>query len=84
MDVFTHKPSNKIGITRSIPSNPNNENDLAFTKRLVTEFGVATIPISPFYANGADTKCIRFCFAKQQHTLEQAAARLQALSPIAS
>jgi len=55
------------------------ENDLAFTKRLVTEFGVATIPISTFYANGKDTKCIRFCFAKDDTTLTQAAERLMKL-----
>ncbi|MES2410789.1 MAG: aminotransferase class I/II-fold pyridoxal phosphate-dependent enzyme [Bacteroidota bacterium] len=50
-----------------------------FTKRLVTEFGVATIPLSPFYANGNDTKCIRFCFAKDDATLIHAAERLMKL-----
>lgn len=57
----------------------SNEDDLSFTKRLVTEFGVATIPISTFYANGKDTKCIRFCFAKDDATLAQAAERLRKL-----
>lgn len=57
----------------------SDENDLDFTKRLVIEFGVATIPISTFYANGKDTKCIRFCFAKDDQTLIQAAERLQKL-----
>ncbi|MCF6132329.1 methionine aminotransferase [Flavobacterium wongokense] len=57
-------------------ANISNEDDLAFTKRLVSEFGVATIPISTFYANGKDTKCIRFCFAKDDDTLIQAAERL--------
>lgn len=60
-------------------ANISNENDLSFTKRLVTEFGVATIPISPFYANGKDTKCLRFCFAKDDATLIQAAERLMKL-----
>ena len=54
----------------------SDEDDLAFTKRLVTEFGVATIPISTFYADGKDTKCMRFCFAKDDLTLTQAAERL--------
>ena len=58
-------------------ANISNEGDLEFTKRLVTEFGVATIPISPFYANGKDTKCIRFCFAKDDATLIQAVERLK-------
>ncbi|MCF6128917.1 methionine aminotransferase [Flavobacterium sp. AS60] len=60
-------------------ANISNEDDLTFTKRLVTEFGVATIPISIFYANEKDTKCIRFCFAKDDATLIQAAERLMKL-----
>ena len=57
----------------------SNENDIDFTKRLVTKFGVATIPISIFYANNNDNKCIRFCFAKDDKTLIQAAERLRKL-----
>lgn len=57
----------------------SNENDMDFTKRLVTELGVATIPISIFYANGDDHKCIRFCFAKDDDTLLKAAERLMKL-----
>ena len=60
-------------------ANISNENDLDFTKRLITEFGVATIPISTFYADENDTKCIRFCFAKDNDTLIQAAERLMKL-----
>lgn len=55
------------------------ENDIDFTKRLVTELGVATIPISIFYANGYDHQCIRFCFAKDEETLMSAAERLRQL-----
>jgi len=55
------------------------ENDIDFTKRLVTELGVATIPISIFYANGDDHQCIRFCFAKDEKTLMSAAERLRQL-----
>ncbi len=57
-------------------ANISSEDDFTFTKRLVTEFGVAAIPISPFYADGRDTNCIRFCFAKDDATLIQAAERL--------
>ena len=60
-------------------ANISKEDDLTFTKRLVTEFGVATIPISTFYANGKETKCIRFCFAKDDATLIQASERLMKL-----
>jgi methionine aminotransferase len=54
----------------------SNENDLDFCKRLVIEYGVAAIPISTFYADGKDSKLIRFCFAKDDKTLEEAAKRL--------
>lgn len=49
------------------------QDDITFTRRLLTEYGVATIPISTFYANGNDTQCIRFCFAKDEDTLSKAA-----------
>ncbi len=52
------------------------ENDVDFCKRLITEHGVAAIPISSFYADGRDLKLIRFCFAKQDNTLKEAALRL--------
>lgn len=54
----------------------SDETDLDFSKRLVTEFGVATIPLSPFYADGKQTQCIRFCFAKEDNTLIEATNRL--------
>ncbi|WNM18832.1 methionine aminotransferase [Flavobacterium capsici] len=57
----------------------SNENDIDFTKRLVKEIGVATIPISTFNADGKDNHCIRFCFAKDDETLIQAAEKLKKL-----
>jgi methionine aminotransferase len=55
------------------------EADQAFARRLTREIGVAAIPISVFYHNGQDPKYLRFCFAKNDDTLRQAAARLCAL-----
>ena len=55
------------------------ENDVDFCKRLIVEHGVAAIPISTFYADGKDLKLIRFCFAKDNATLEEAAKRLCAI-----
>ncbi|MDI6031795.1 methionine aminotransferase [Flavobacterium sp. LB2P84] len=55
------------------------ENDVDFCKRLIMEHGVAAIPISTFYADGKDLKLIRFCFAKDNTTLEEAAKRLCAI-----
>ena len=57
----------------------SDENDIDFCKRLVIETGVAAIPLSPFYANGKEQKLIRFCFAKDNKTLEEAAKRLCAI-----
>ncbi|NRT11360.1 methionine aminotransferase [Flavobacterium sp. 14A] len=54
----------------------SNENDVDFCKRLITEHGVAAIPISSFYENGTDLKLIRFCFAKDDETLRTAAIKL--------
>lgn len=54
----------------------SDEDDVTFCKKLITEYGVAAIPISTFYANGKDLKLIRFCFAKDNATLEAAAKRL--------
>ncbi len=55
------------------------ESDLDFTQRLTKEYGVATIPISAFYPDGKDHKLIRFCFAKDDTTLTEAAKRLEKL-----
>lgn len=57
----------------------SNENDIDFTQQLVKEFGVAAIPLSPFYADAKQTQCIRFCFAKEEETLKKAVERLQKL-----
>ncbi|PKB17579.1 methionine aminotransferase [Flavobacterium sp. 5] len=57
----------------------SNENDVDFCKQLITEHGVAAIPISTFYADGKDLKLIRFCFAKDNFTLKEAAKRLCAV-----
>jgi methionine aminotransferase len=57
----------------------SDENDVDFCTRLVVEYGVAAIPISAFYADGKDLKLIRFCFAKDNKTLEEAAKRLCAV-----
>jgi methionine aminotransferase len=57
----------------------SNESDIDFCKRLIIKHGVAAIPISTFYADGKDLKLIRFCFAKDNATLEAAAKRLCAI-----
>jgi methionine aminotransferase len=54
----------------------SNENDKEFAIRLTKESGVASIPVSAFYEDGRDDKVIRFCFAKKEETLREAASRL--------
>jgi aspartate/methionine/tyrosine aminotransferase len=53
--------------------------DIAFCQRLVAEHGVAAIPVSAFYAEGAVRNVVRFCFAKHDATLDKALERLAAL-----
>jgi methionine aminotransferase len=50
--------------------------DLEFANWITVEKGVAVIPLSPFYREPPETRIVRFCFAKQDHTLKQAAGIL--------
>ncbi len=58
----------------------SNESDKLFAEKLVTDYGIATIPMSAFYHDGTDHKVIRLCFAKENKTLEAAAACLQKIN----
>jgi len=51
-----------------------------FAQRLVADYGVASIPLSAFYRDGTDHRVVRFCFAKREETLREAAQRLARLS----
>lgn len=51
--------------------------DRAFAEQLTREHGVACIPLSPFYRTPPmDQRLVRFCFAKQDSTLDAAIERL--------
>lgn len=50
----------------------SDEPDVDFVQRLVKDHGVAAIPFSVFYQDKTDLKRIRFCFAKDDETLEKA------------
>ncbi|HEY1025367.1 MAG TPA: methionine aminotransferase [Sphingobacteriaceae bacterium] len=52
------------------------EKDTDFAKRLIYDFGVASIPVSAFYTKNTDFGVLRFCFAKKNETLEAAAEQL--------
>jgi methionine aminotransferase len=53
------------------------QTDVEFADRLVREVKVASIPVSVFYAEPPRLSVVRFCFAKTDSTLEQAAVRLR-------
>lgn len=53
-----------------------NETDEAFCRRIVTEHKVAAIPVSAFYEVNAVTSVVRFCFSKNDATLDAALERL--------
>jgi aspartate/methionine/tyrosine aminotransferase len=55
--------------------------DLAFTKYLVTEIGVAAVPGSSFYRDPKDgARQVRFAFCKKAETLDEAERRLGKLA----
>ncbi len=54
--------------------------DVAFTRHLIREIGVACVPGSSFYsAPDKGQQQVRFCFCKSDETLHRAAERLSAL-----
>jgi methionine aminotransferase len=53
--------------------------DVEFARSLTLEHGVAAIPISVFFERPPDVRLLRFCFAKHDATLDEAARRLQRL-----
>ncbi|MGI0105389.1 methionine aminotransferase [Salinimicrobium sp. WS361] len=54
-----------------------NEPDVDFSRRLIKEFGVASIPVSVFNKGKEDHRQLRFCFAKTDDTLVKAAEILK-------
>jgi methionine transaminase len=53
--------------------------EAAFCEWLTEVMGVAAIPLSAFYGDGRNQGMVRFCFAKQDATLDAALARLATL-----
>lgn len=52
------------------------EDDVTYAKQLTRDIGVASIPVSVFCEEPPDRQLLRFCFAKDDDTLEEAAQRL--------
>jgi methionine aminotransferase len=52
------------------------QDDMKFADRLIREAKIATIPLSPFYADPPPMTLVRLCIAKRDATLRTAAERL--------
>ena len=70
---FKIKPSKGTYFQVLDYSDITDEYDVDFAKRLTTEFGIASIPLSVFNEKNKDDKVLRFCFAKTDETLVKAA-----------
>ncbi|WP_033959853.1 methionine aminotransferase [Psychroserpens jangbogonensis] len=70
---FKFKPSKGTYFQVLEYSEITSMNDVEFAKQLTIENGIASIPLSVFYDNKLDHKVLRFCFAKTNETLKQAA-----------
>ena len=57
-------------------SSISNKKEMEFAEWLIKEHKVASVPVSAFYHRKDDHKMLRFCFAKKEETLEQAAELL--------
>ncbi len=56
-------------------------NDVAFTRHLIENIGIAAVPGSSFYGDrAAGSRQVRFAFCKTDATLDEAARRLQKLN----
>lgn len=70
---FTLKPTQGTYFQLLGYENISQEKDTDFAIRLTKEHKIASIPVSVFYNQDLNPKVLRFCFAKQNSTLEQAA-----------
>ena len=61
---------------RELYSKITQEKDTDFAIRLTKVNKIASIPVSVFYSKKTDNQLLRFCFAKQNETLEKAAEKL--------
>jgi len=77
---FSVKPSSGTYFQLLEYSSISHEHDVALASRLTREAGIASIPVSVFYRQApSDLRLLRFCFAKDDATLDAAAAILQTL-----
>jgi len=73
---FTYRPTKGTFFQMLDYSEISTVDDVSYAKQLTREIGVASIPISVFCAEPVAGHQLRFCFAKDDSMLEEAAARL--------
>lgn len=73
---FTFRPAAGTFFQLLDYSDISDEDDVSYARRLTTDIGVASIPVSVFCAEPSNRKLLRFCFAKDDAMLEEAAAKL--------
>lgn len=76
---FTFTPSHGTYFQLVDYSAISDKNDMDFATELTREKGVAAIPLTPFCAKPSPARLVRFCFCKDDSTLEKAAEILCAL-----
>jgi methionine aminotransferase len=73
---FTYRPAQGTFFQLLDYSQITREDDVSYAKRLTREIGVASIPVSVFCEVAPQDFKLRFCFAKDDAMLEQAAEKL--------
>lgn len=77
--IFTPAPGTYFQLADYSAIRPDLD-DVAMAEWLTREHGVAAIPVSVFYQSAPrDLRLVRFCFAKREETLRQAAEKLCAV-----
>ena len=76
---FRIRPSGGTYFQLADYSDISDMEDTEFARWLTTEHRVGAIPVSVFYREAPRQQLVRFCFAKEDATLEEAAARLRAI-----
>ena len=76
---FTFTPSRGTYFQLLDYSEISDKTDVEFVRELTQEKGVAAIPLAPFYQEPPDSRILRFCFCKDDSTLERAAEILRGL-----
>ena len=73
---FNYQPAKGTFFQLLDYSDITDEDDASYARRLTREIGVASIPISVFCEKPPPGRKLRFCFAKDDQILEEAASRL--------